>query len=223
MKRILITGATDGLGKAIARKLQAAGHTVIIWGRDEQVAQAAAQELGDCQYVFADVRDVQAVRQAVANAGDIDVLVNNAGIWIQDALETNNPERIKEVLDVNTLGTIYATQAVLPGMKQRGHGRIINVISQAGLIGKAERAVYSASKWAITGFTKSMQLELKPVGIAVTGLYPGAMNTKLFERAGDPSRDTAMNPDAAADAVAYVCGLADDIDVPELGIQSLSY
>lgn len=118
---------------------------------------------------------------------------------------------------------MYCTRAVLPKMKQHG-GRIINVVSQAGLMAKAERAPYNASKWAITGFTKSMQQELKPTKIAVTGFYPGAMNTRIFEKSGD-SRDMsqALDPAVAADALACVCKLPANIDVPELGIQSLDY
>jgi short-subunit dehydrogenase len=125
---------------------------------------------------------------------------------------------------VNALGSIYMTKAVVPAMKQRGSGRIINVISQAGLGAKAERAVYNSSKWAMTGFTKSMQLELRPHGIAVTGFYPGALNTHLFDKTGN-SRDMsrALEPEIAADAVVYVCGLADHVEVPEIGIGSLRY
>lgn len=222
MKRVLITGGSDGLGRAIAQALKTAGHSVTILGRDEAKTKQVAAELG-CDYVVADLRDVAALNTAVAAAGEIDVLVNNAGTWIQDALETNEDARIEEVMEVNALGTIYATKAVVPQMKQRGGGRILNVISQAGLSAKAERAVYNASKWAVTGFTKSMQLELKPHKIAVTGLYPGALDTSMFHKTGYQPRQNALDVKLVAESIVYICSLPDFVDVPELGMQSLNY
>lgn len=222
MKRILITGGSDGLGKSFAEVLKAAGHAVVILGRDEAKTKRVAAEL-NCEYVVADIRDAKAVAAAVKQAGAVDVLINNAGTWIQDALDTNDDDKIREVIEVNVLGTIYATKAVVPGMKQRGNGRIINVISQAGFYAKGERAPYTASKWAVTGFTKSMQAELKPFKISVTGLYPGALDTDMFVKTGYKKRENALDTNEAAKSVAYICSLPDYIDIPELGIQSLNY
>lgn len=223
MKHVLITGGNDGLGKVTAEKLLKAGFAVTILGRDEARTKAATKELG-CKFVVADVTDYAQVERAIAEAGDVDVLINNAGVWIQDALETNDPDYIRQTVEVNTLGPMFVTRAVAPGMKKRGGGRIVNVISQAGLTAKADRAPYNASKWAMTGFTKSMQHELKAAKISVTGFYPGALNTRMFDKSGN-SRDMsrALDPAIAADALAYICGLPDHVDVPELGIQSLEY
>lgn len=223
MKHVLITGGNDGLGKVTAAAPIKAGFTVTILGRDEVRTKAAAQEL-QCNFVVADVTDYAQVKKAITEAGDVDILINNAGLWIQDALETNDPDYIHQVVEVNTLGPMYATRAVVPAMKQRGSGRIINVISQAGLNSKADRAPYNASKWAMTGFTKSMQHELKPAKIAVTGFYPGALNTRMFDKSGN-SRDMsrALDPAIAADVLVYICGLPDHVDVPEFGLQSLEY
>lgn len=223
MKHVLITGGNDGLGRVTAEKLVAAGFKVTILGHDENRTKSAAEEIG-CKYVVADVADNGQVEQAIAGAGEVDILINNAGLWIQDELEANDPDRMRKVLEVNSLGVMYCTRAIAPQMKQRGSGRIINVISQAGLSAKAERAVYNASKWAITGFTKSMQAELIPAKVAVTGFYPGALNTHLFDKSGngrDMSR--ALDPSIAADALVYLCGLPDYVDVPEFGIASLNY
>ncbi|HSW99015.1 MAG TPA: SDR family oxidoreductase [Candidatus Saccharimonadales bacterium] len=227
MNRILITGGNDGLGRATAEALMKAGHHVTILGRDEARTKQAAAEL-KCNYVVADVTDYAQVEKAIQAAeskgGPLDILINNAGQWIQDALETNDPARIKAVVETNTLGTIYCTRAAVTAMKARQKGRIINVISQAGLSAKAERAVYNASKWAITGFTKSMQLELKPAHIAVTGFYPGAINTGLFDKSGN-SRDMsrALDPKQAAEMLAFICNLPENVDVPEIGMQNLDY
>jgi short-subunit dehydrogenase len=109
-------------------------------------------------------------------------------------------------------------------MKARKNGRIINVISGAGQNGKAERATYGASKFAAAGFTKCMQLELKPCNVAVDGFYVGAMNTGMFKKAGN-GRDMswALDPAVAADALAYLCKLPDGVSAPEFGVVSLSY
>jgi uncharacterized protein len=228
MKHILITGGSRGLGKATAKKLIAADFKVTILAQEEERAAAAAKELG-CDYATADISDVAQVKQAFDKAtkanGPIDILINNAGLWIQDKLETNDPQGIKRVLEVNALGTMYCTQAVIPEMKQRENGRIINVISQAGLYGKAERGAYNASKWAVTGFTKSMQYELGPHNISVTGLYPGAISkTDLFKSAGlERVIKNGLEPAMIADAIVYICKLPDGINVPEFGLESLAY
>lgn len=224
MKHVLITGGSDGLGKVTAQKLKAAGYRVTILAKDENKTAAVAQEIG-CEYVVADVTDYEAVKSAISEAGEVDILINNAGIWLQGPFDENEPEKIKKIMEVNALGMMFAAHAVIPSMKQRKQGRIINVMSQAGLAAKAERVPYNASKWAVTGFTKSLQQELKPFGISVVGFYPGALsNEAIFEKAGNP-RDMSKGLDlnTAADALVYVCGLPDDVNVPELGIESLNY
>jgi short-subunit dehydrogenase len=160
----------------------------------------------------------------LAKQGSIDVLINCAGIYAEGDLTAMDPERIKAVLDVNALGTIYMTRAVLRGMQQRGEGRIINIISQSGLYGRADHAVYAASKWAVTGFTKSLIEMLKGTKITVTGFYPGPMKTKIFEKAG-----LAVDTSGFLDTADVVRALRSAIDapanvaIPELGINPAPY
>lgn len=220
MKTILISGGSDGLGKAIAARL-APNNNVVILSPSEEKLKATAQELG-CSYKVCDVRDYAQVEKVVQELGAIDCVVNNAGLWIQGPLVENDPERIHEVLEVNTLGTINCTKAVIPTMKQQKSGRIINVISQAGLHAKAERSVYTASKWAITGFTKSMQEELAPSGIGVTGLYPGKLKTDMFRKVGiDKSLEDALDTAEVAKTVEFILSLDNSTLLPEIGIKNL--
>lgn len=184
MKTILISGGSDGLGKAIAARLSP-NNKVIILSTNEAKLRAVPDEIG-CEYRVCDVRDYAQIEAVIKDVGPIDCLINNAGKWLEGALDETDADRIREVLDVNTLGTINLTKAVMPAMKQQKHGLIINVISQAGLNARAGWPVYIASKWAITGFTKSMQQELEPFGIGVTGLYPGTLNTEMFAKSGAP-------------------------------------
>ncbi|HSD56380.1 MAG TPA: SDR family NAD(P)-dependent oxidoreductase, partial [Candidatus Saccharimonadales bacterium] len=153
MKTVVITGGSEGLGKAIAKRLSPA-HNVIILARNEENLRAAAAEIG-CDYKVCDVRNYEQVEKTIQTIGTVDCLINNAGIWLQGALDETDAGRIQEVLEVNTLGVINCTKAVMPAMKQQKSGRIINVISQAGINARAGWPVYIASKWAITGFTKS--------------------------------------------------------------------
>ncbi len=165
----LISGGTEGLGAELAKILAA----------DYEVWTLARGEKADLK---ADVSNYARVEAVVSKLERIDLLINNAGIWIEGLLENNEPEEIKRVLEVNTLGTIYLTRAVLPIMKKQKSGKIVNIVSQAGLHAKPERSVYYASKWAITGFTKCLQMENSEV--LITGVYPEKMRTNLFSNAG---------------------------------------
>lgn len=224
-KVIVITGGSDGLGKATA-KLLAGENTVVILSPNPDKTKAAAQEIG-CDYEIADVSNWESLQKAAKNIISkhkrIDVLVNNAGLWIFDELEKNDPEQIKQVLEVNTLGVILATKAVIPQMKNQASGLIININSQGGIYAKAKRSVYQASKWAITGFTKCLEPELKVYGIRVTGVYPGKMDTKLFEKVGDVGKNMtdALQPEEVAETIKYLVSLPEHITLPEIGIKHL--
>ncbi len=224
-KVVLITGGTDGLGKAIAKTLSP-NHSVIISSANAQKVDAVAHELG-VESVVADVREFssiqQAVNQVIENHKHIDVLINCAGLWIEGELESNDPEYMREVLEVNLLGIMYATKAVVSIMKQQHFGLIINVSSQAGLSHKPERSVYYASKWGVTGFTKSLADDLKQHGIAVTGLFPGKMNTKLFERAGNPKQmENAIETEEVARLVAFLLDTPVNVVYPDIGVRHIS-
>lgn len=227
MKHILITGGTDGIGKVTAEKLIEAGHTVTILGKDEQKSQDTAAEFS-CACVVADVTDYEQLQSAVEQAetmnGPIDILINNAGLWAAGPLVEATPDDIRRTLEVNTLGTMYATHVVVPGMIERKSGRIINTISQGGLYAKENRSVYTASKWAITGFTKALQPELREHGISVVGYYPGAMATGFFAKVGDlKDRSNALAPEVAANTLVYICSMPDDVEILEFGVQSINY
>lgn len=203
-KIILISGGSDGLGKATA-KLLSPSNTVVILAPDPDKTKSVAQEL-NCDYQVCDIASWDlidtAVKNTLAQYQKIDVLINNAGVWIEGPLDQNDPENIKKVIDVNTLGTIWLTRACLPSMKQNKSGLIINIISQAGLKTKPDRSVYYASKWAITGFTKCLEEELSSFGIKVIGVYPDKMRTNLFTNAGiNKDLSDALDPNQVAQNV----------------------
>ena len=221
---VVISGGSEGLGYEIA-KLLAPTHEVVILAPNKEKLAKVAGEL-KCSFEVCDVSDAGVVERAVASVMErhkrIDALVNNAGIWMKGKIEKNDPAAIKRLLEVNTLGSILMARAVVPAMKRQKQGTIVNIISQNGLCGKAERSVYVASKFAMTGFTKSLEMEVKNAGIRVIGLYPGLMKTKLFENAGC-TRDTAtaLNPAEVAKMVKFILESAPATTFPEVGVKRI--
>jgi len=223
-KIIVIIGGTDGLGKAIAIRLNK-NNTVIISSSDRLHVLASSKEIG-CKGVVCDVTNDSSIHTCITSIqntyGIIDVLINSFGVWIQDELTANEPKKISHVIDVNLKGVISVTRAVIPGMEKQKNGEIINIISQAGLYGKAQRSVYNATKFGLVGFTKSLAMELAPKGIKVSGLYPGMMKTNMFEKVGiTKNMDVAIDVEVVARAVEFIISLPNSVVVPEFGIKHI--
>jgi NADP-dependent 3-hydroxy acid dehydrogenase YdfG len=224
-KVIVITGGSEGLGKAIAKQL-APNNQVIICAVNEDKLKAAANEIG-CEYFVCDVTKNEQIegmiKQVLVKYKRIDVLVNNAGLWIQGELDQNDPDKIKSLFEVNALGTILFSRSVIPVMKNQKSGWILNVISQAGFYGKAERSVYNASKWAITGFTKSLEMELAKFGIKVVGLYPGMMKTHIFQKVGiEKDTTNGLEVDEVAKIVEFIISFDSPLTFPEIGFKNIN-
>lgn len=183
-KVIVITGASDGLGKTLTESLSKENNVIALATTEEKLQKVA--EYNNCNYKVCDVSDYHQVEKCtneiIEEFGKIDILINNAGLWIQEKLEENDEKRIHAVIDVNLLGTIYMTKAVIPIMKKNQDGIIININSQVGINHKAERVVYNASKWGVTGFSKSLQDEVAKYGIRVTDILPGMLKTDMFNK-----------------------------------------
>lgn len=178
MKTILITGCSSGYGHETARRFHAGGWNVIATMRNPA---AAPFEPSDRLRVLAlDVTDADSIALALERAGPIDVLVNNAGIGLFGALEYSPMQRIRDVYATNTLGTIAMTQAVIPQMRARGAGVIVNITSSATLASFPYAAAYTGSKTAIQGFTYSLAHELAPFGVTVKLVEPGYGPTTAF-------------------------------------------
>jgi NAD(P)-dependent dehydrogenase (short-subunit alcohol dehydrogenase family) len=172
----LVTGAGGGIGRAIARHLAREGMAIAVLDSDGAAAQAVAAEIG-CLAVTADVASPKemgdAVGSALARFGQIDVLVNNAGIaWMGPALDMPL-EALQAMLRVNVEGMFIASRAVLPHMIARRSGSVVNLASWAGKTGNAYFAGYSASKFAVIGLTQALAREMAPHGIRVNAICPG--------------------------------------------------
>jgi 3-oxoacyl-[acyl-carrier protein] reductase len=224
-KVVVISGGSDGLGKAIATRL-APVCTLVLLSPNRTKLEKVAKSL-NCNFEVCDVADHMSVKNAIEQVifryGRVDCLVNNAGLWIEGPLETNDPKEIHQVFGVNVLGVIHLTRTVIPVMKKQRGGVIININSERGLSGKSDRSVYTASKWAITGLTKSLQPELAPFGIAVTGIYPGKMNTGLFKKAGIKKDLTGALPvdEVAAVVESLINTVPKSVVFPEISIRGI--
>lgn len=174
-----------------------------------------------CDYFTCDVSNYSQVEKMMNTIGKIDVLINNAGLWIQEELDYNDFDRIKKVIEVNLLGVINCTKACLSTMKKFG-GNIININSQAGINYKKERVVYNASKWGVTGFSKSLEDEVKKYGIKVTDIMPGKMKTEMFKKMNiEKSMNDGLDTREVAKLIRFIITLPKDVNIPEVGIKNI--
>jgi gluconate 5-dehydrogenase len=184
----IITGGSKGLGLAMAAGLASAGATIMLVNRNAEEGLAAAQELvrdfGVKAIAFkADITQQEEteamVRTALDEFGQIDILINSAGINIRGAIDEVSPDDFSKVLNVNVNGTWLCCRAVVSHMKQRGKGRIINLASTLGLVGLSNRTPYTASKGAVVQMTRALALEMAPFNINVNAICPGPFLTEM--------------------------------------------
>ena len=178
MKNILITGSSSGIGKVAAETLKAEGYTVFQTGR----------KLLDIEnYISINLSDPNNVNKLYnyvkENFGDIDILINNAGEYVYSPIDKMKPDEIIQIFNSNFISHYYLTSLVVPYMKQKKFGRIVNIASISGVVGEANASLYSATKSAYFGFSKALALELAEYNITVNSISPGWVETQLTENA----------------------------------------
>jgi short-subunit dehydrogenase len=187
----VVTGASSGIGAQLARDLATRGAHVALLARRVERLESLADELGRSGVtalpVPCDVADRASVDTALgvvlAKLGHVDLLVNNAGYGAHVLFKDHDVADIERMVRTNVLGTIYTIKAVLPSMRQRGGGWIVNLSSVAGKLGQPDEAVYSATKFAVTGLSEGLSYELAPLGIHVMTVYPALVRTEMFNDA----------------------------------------
>ncbi|MER8186903.1 SDR family NAD(P)-dependent oxidoreductase [Kitasatospora sp. NPDC094015] len=178
MQTVLITGTSSGYGRATALHFHAQGWNVVATMRTPRPGVLPASDR--LRVLGLDVTSPDSIAAALAAAGPLDALVNNAGIPSIGVFEGTSPDQVREVFETNTFGVLATTRAVLPGFRERGSGVVVNVTSSVVLGHMPLSAVYKASKMAVEGFTASLALELEPFGVRAKTVQPGACLTTNF-------------------------------------------
>lgn len=206
----LITGASSGIGMAVARAFLAEGASLVVVARRQDrlrsLAEEAAAAGGRCAIVVGDVREeetaIQAVQAATRDLGRLDILVNNAGIGIYKDLIQTSAADYDAMMDTNMRSTFLFTRQAVPVLLASGAGTIINVASMAGVMGFPGEAVYCATKFAQVGFTQALDRELRPRGIKVGVVCPGGVKTEFALGTGRTEAGVAASGMLEADDVA---------------------
>jgi len=232
-KVVLITGASSGIGEATARLLAAQGHRVYVGARRTDRLETLVQEIrangGTEAFRALDVTSAEDMRDFVRGAeaayGQVDVIVNNAGVMPLSPLNSLKVDEWDRMIDVNIRGVLHGIAAVLPGMERQGHGQVINVSSIGGLAVSPTAAVYCATKFAVRAISDGLRQETDK--IRVTVVCPGVVESELADTITDDTarvamqsfRRVALHPDAIARAIAYAIEQPDDVDVSEVVVR----
>jgi NADP-dependent 3-hydroxy acid dehydrogenase YdfG len=192
-KVAIVTGASSGIGEATAMALAAEGAKVAIAARRrdrlEVLANRIAERGGQALPITADVSDEaqvkEMVKQTEAKYGRVDILINNAGVMLLGPIDGADTEDWRRMIDINVLGLMYATHAVLPLMKAQKQGHIVNISSVAGRVANAGTGVYNATKWAVGAFSESLRKEVYKDNVRVTLIEPGLVATELPQHITD--------------------------------------
>jgi len=223
MKQVIcITGGANGLGRELSAFFSRQAE-LIIFDINEKILKTVSEKF-NCDYQICDVSDFDCVSKSIKKVFKkyhrIDCFINSAGVYIDGEIESNDPKLIKKVFEVNSLGPVFTTQVLVPFLKKQKSGTIININSTAGLHSKAFNSVYHSSKWALTGFTESIQPELASFGIKVVDICPGVMKTK-FTDGTNCDLSKAMDPHQVVKAIDFILSLDSDTIISKLTIKHL--
>jgi short-subunit dehydrogenase len=222
--RALVTGATGGIGNAIAQALHARGAHVVLSSRRREALDELAARLGDrAEVLVADLAEPGAAAALAEAAGAVDVLVANAALPASGRVDDFDPDQIDRALDVNLRAPIQLTRALLPGMLERGHGHLVYVSSLSGKVASPRSGIYSATKFGLRGFAAGLREDVEPRGIGVSVVFPGFVrDAGFFADSGVklPPWVGTRTPDQVAAAI--VTGVERgraELDVAPLGLR----
>jgi short-subunit dehydrogenase len=228
-KVVVIVGASGGIGSALAYKLAAVGAKLVLAARNSSRLEALAQELtGEVLTVPTDITDAQQVesliQKTVAEFGQIDVLVNAAGVGILKPYNSVEPAELDKMLDVNLKGSFYTTQAAAEEMQKRKSGHICNVIGILGKHSMPMASAYCASKFGVVGFSKCLAEELKRFGVKFTLFYFGGVDSPFWDNVSlKVDRKKMLSTETAADAIFFALSAEPQAVPLEINIQPDSH
>ena len=207
---VIITGASKGIGRAVAEKFAANGHTLVLCARNLAHLQAAANEISaryNNSNIHIKATDISIKQEVVAfgnlaiqTAGTPNIIINNAAYFVNSSIHSEDDGLLIQMLATNLNGAYHLTRTLLPAMMQARTGHIFNICSVASRQGSATGGSYSISKFALAGFTDNLREEMKPYNIKVTGVYPGAVYTESWHGSG-VQPETLIQPQDIAELI----------------------
>jgi len=221
-KVAIVTGVSKGIGRATALRLLDEGIKVAGWSRSNTDISHA-----DFEFISVDVSDNAAVKEAykqtIENFGDqVSILINNAGVGYDGLIEEMQADDWIKMFDVNVHGVFFCSQVVIPNMKKKGEGNIINIASIAGTTGTERLAGYCGTKFAVRGISQAMYKELRDYGVKVSVINPGSVNTPFFDNISSVSvNDNMIKPEWIADSIVYVLKTPENYHPVELEVRPL--
>lgn len=222
-KNIIVTGASDGIGKSIALALSKEGANLILFGRDKDKLEKVSAECGNNTIYYSfDLTDSDSrekVIDEILNKYKIDILINNAGIWHKAGnLETIDENKIYEIINTNLTSQILLTKQLLPSMVNR-ETAIINVVSKSGIVAQKGQSVYTASKYGMKGFTDVLREDTKDCPIKIGAIYQSGVNTNMFSKAGEEfSTESFTEPKDIADVIVFMLSRPEKIWINEIHV-----
>lgn len=229
-KIIVITGASDGIGKQIALRLTKESSKLALIARDKTRLDEVSEEakkLGavEVKTYACDIRQTDklenTIKSIISDFGAVDILINNAGIWQKlMPVDEISKEVVDDVIGTNLSALIHITRLLLPTLRTRNESAIINVTSKSGVVAQEGQSVYTASKYGVRGFTEVLKLDLKYTNVKVAGVYQSGTNTKMFEKTGDNfPTEKFTNPSDLADVIAYMLSRPDKIWLHDVRVE----
>jgi short-subunit dehydrogenase len=222
-RSVLLTGATGGLGHAIARRLRAQGAELVLTGRRTEVLEPLAVETG-ARSVAVDLADAAAVERLAREHAGVDVLVSNAGLPGSGLLTSFSLEEIDRALAVNLRAPMVLARVLSEGMVARGSGHLVFMSSLSGKVGTPRTPVYSATKFGLRGFAQSLREDLRPIGVGVSAIFPGFVrDAGMFHDTGTrlPPGVGTVSPEDVADAVVRAIERnRGEVDVAPVGLRA---
>jgi len=223
-KVVLVTGASRGIGRAIALSYAREGAQLIVSGRNHADLEALAEEIRGldtaCEVIPTDLREPEEVENLAERSqtafGQVDILINNAGVGSWAPVSQLTLEQYNDMFNVNVRAVFLLTRAILPGMIARGMGHIINIASTSSRWTYPEGTVYCASKFAVLGFNEALAKEVRETGVSVTAICPGQVNTYLGDSGPEDWTEGMLEPEDVADVVIQVSTLPSRAIVTEL-------
>lgn len=228
-KVVVVTGASDGIGRAIAERLAKEQAVLALVARDtaslEKVAHGIKSSGGKAEVFTCDIRDKDQIKSTVeavaSRLGGIDVLINNAGIW-QKAMQLDEIDDavVEDVIATNLNGTIFMTKYALPHLRNKEEETaIINIVSKSGIVAQEGQSIYTATKYGTKGFTDVLRVDLKGSKVRIGAVYQAGINTEMFRKTGENiNQDKFTEPSDLADAVAYMLTRPPKMWLPEIHV-----